>query len=177
MHPTGRPSPPPGPWCLPLCSGSGDLTGWLERGVASGAQRRLALVWLSKSPCGFCLNICLLPFSAAMAASSGSMERRRRRGHGGDSPRKGEEKLGHCPGPRGTCPPGGWGQCPLREGLGLCRAPEFTQGDCGGSWSSPLPDSWGHTAQGQPSCLPLQFLPEPSRRQQALFPFHLLHDG
>lgn len=71
----------------------------------------------------------------------------------------------------------GAGWCPPREGLGLCRAPEFTQGDSGGSWSPPLPNSWGHTAQGQPSCLPLQFLPEPSRRQQALFPFHLLHDG
>lgn len=29
---------------------------------------------------------------------------------GGDGPRKGEEKLGHCPGPRGTCPAGGWGR-------------------------------------------------------------------
>ena len=57
VHPTGRPSPLPGPRCLPLCSGSGDPTGRLECGVASGAHRRLALVWLSKGPCGFCLNI------------------------------------------------------------------------------------------------------------------------
>ena len=57
MHPTGHPSPLPGPRCLPLCSGSGDPTGRLECGVASGAHRRLALVWLSKGPCGFCLDI------------------------------------------------------------------------------------------------------------------------
>ena len=47
-----------------------------------------------------------------------------RGGHGGDGPRKGEGKLGHCPGPWGACPLGGWGRggcwvVPPREGLGL----------------------------------------------------------